>query len=58
MIQVTNFEEREAINYDIEPETEFQKFISLPRAGELLELCRIGITIYLLLLQQLLTIWF
>ncbi|XP_020890063.1 LOW QUALITY PROTEIN: putative DNA (cytosine-5)-methyltransferase CMT1 [Arabidopsis lyrata subsp. lyrata] len=34
--EVTNFEEREAINYDIEPETEFQKFISLPRADTLI----------------------
>ncbi|KAG7584994.1 Bromo adjacent homology (BAH) domain [Arabidopsis thaliana x Arabidopsis arenosa] len=34
--EVTNFEEREAINYDIEPETEFQRFISLPRVDTLI----------------------
>ncbi|CAL9237888.1 unnamed protein product, partial [Arabidopsis halleri] len=34
--EVTNFEERDARNYDIEPETEFQKFISLPRADTLI----------------------
>lgn len=49
MPQVTNCEEKDEMNYETSPQTEFQKFISLARAGENLKLHRFGINTYLIL---------
>lgn len=41
MLQVSNYEENDEMNYNkTSPKTEFQKFISLKRSGEHLELDR------------------
>lgn len=47
MLQATNYEKNDERKYDTKPQSNFQKFIRLSRAGENLKLHRVSLDAYL-----------